>query len=112
MSSLSSSSGCSGLMVWLGMPALFWLINGDIKGTNIALLASVTFVGGAAASVAGVNIRPLIMNVNEPEMRGMALSLQVFCLPTPHPYFTHIFLSLRFLLERNAVLRCGRWRGL
>jgi hypothetical protein len=70
-------------MVWLGMPALFWLINGDIAGTNIALLGVVTLVGGAFASVAGVNIRPLIMNVNEPEMRGMALSLQVL-LPRSH----------------------------
>jgi len=62
--------------VWLGTPVLLWLVNGDVLHASPALTVIGTFLGGAVASVAGVTLRPIIMNVNEPETRGMALSLQ------------------------------------
>lgn len=34
-------------------------------------------LGGAVASVAGPNLRSVMLNVNEPDTRGVALALQV-----------------------------------
>ena len=67
----------AGACVWLGTPVLLWMVNGNLANANVPMTAVITFLGGGAASVAAVTLRPLIMNVNEPETRGIALSLQV-----------------------------------
>ena len=68
----------TGVAVWLGMPTLFALVNSDaLLAQPAALLLPVLFLGGAVASIASVVIRPLIMNVNMPESRGIALAFQV-----------------------------------
>ena len=74
----------AGFAVWAGMPALAVLVNSNAAlRLPPALLLAWVFMGGAVASVAGVIIRPLVMNVNMPESRGVALALQVP--PALHP---------------------------
>jgi predicted MFS family arabinose efflux permease len=68
----------AGLSVWAGMPLLFAVINWKLAvSLPMLVLLPVLFLGGAVASIAGVIIRPLIMNVNLPETRGIALAFQV-----------------------------------
>lgn len=76
----------AGLAVWAGMPALFVLVNDRaVAQWPLPALVLFVFAGGSVASVAGVVIRPLIMNVNAPESRGVALALQVRPAPAPIP---------------------------
>ena len=66
-----------GVAVWLGMPAVFVLVDSaSVLTWPLPLLLAFTFLGGALASVAGVLVRPLVMNVNMPESRGVALAFQ------------------------------------
>lgn len=59
----------------LGAPPMWFVINAD----NRALLG-LTFVAalltGVGSSVVGPNMRAMLLNVNEPEARGIALALQ------------------------------------
>lgn len=50
-----------------------------VAGRSIALPFTAVFslIGGAIASVAGPNLRAVLLNVNEPETRGVAFALQV-----------------------------------
>jgi hypothetical protein len=68
-----------GVAVWLGMPAVFVLVDSpSVLAWPLPLLLTFTFLGGALASMAGVLVRPLVMNVNMPESRGVALAFQVW----------------------------------
>ena len=54
---------------------LWFLVNASVKSSiQRAYLAA--FGAGALSSTVGPNIRAMIMNVNEPETRGVALALQ------------------------------------
>jgi sugar phosphate permease len=77
----------TGLSVWAGMPLLFAIINSKLAvSLPMPLLLPLLFLGGAVASIASVVIRPLIMNVNLPETRGIALAFQV-CFAHYESYF-------------------------
>jgi predicted MFS family arabinose efflux permease len=68
----------AGSAVWLGMPSLYALVNAEtLLHWSLAALVAFMVAGGVLASVAGVIVRPLVMNVNVPESRGVALALQV-----------------------------------
>lgn len=67
----------AGVSVWLGIPALIWLINADVTAVPTSSVCALSFFSGLVASIAGVEIRPLLMNCNEPEARGIVLALQV-----------------------------------
>lgn len=67
----------SGVCVWLGIPPLLWLINADVTTFPVRSVCALAFFAGLVASIAGVEIRPLLMNCNEPEARGIVLALQV-----------------------------------
>lgn len=67
----------AGVSVWLGIPGLLWLINADVTAMSAVSMYAIAFFAGVVASVAGVEIRPLLMNCNEPEARGIVLALQV-----------------------------------
>jgi predicted MFS family arabinose efflux permease len=70
----------TGVTVWLGAPALFVLVNSAaVQRWPLPPLLAFMFAAGTMASVAGVIIRPLVMNVNVPEARGVALALQARC---------------------------------
>ena len=45
--------------------------------SNLGVSFFLAFVGGALASVAGPCIKAAMINVNDPESRGVALALQV-----------------------------------
>eukprot|EP00892_Ulva_mutabilis_P007444 jgi/Ulvmu1/5071/UM021_0088.1 len=66
----------AGVSVWIGTPPLLWLINADVTAIPAAAVYAIAFIAGVTASVAGVEIRPLLMNCNEPEARGIVLALQ------------------------------------
>jgi predicted MFS family arabinose efflux permease len=70
-----------GMPVFIGTTTVFaslplwFLVNTDVKNfVQTAYLAA--FSAGALSSTVGPNIRAMIMNVNEPETRGVALALQ------------------------------------
>lgn len=73
----------AGLSVWLGIAPLLWLINADVRAVPVSSVFALAFFAGVVASVAGVEIRPVLMNCNEPEARGIVLALQV-PLSLPH----------------------------
>ncbi|EFJ46143.1 hypothetical protein VOLCADRAFT_93591 [Volvox carteri f. nagariensis] len=66
------AGGC----VLAGIGPLYALINSDLQRMGLAASCFVAALGGAVASVAGPNLRSVILNVNEPETRGVALALQ------------------------------------
>ncbi len=49
----------------------------DLKRMGLAATCAVAVVAGTVASVAGPNLRSIMLNVNEPDMRGLAIALQV-----------------------------------
>ena len=66
-----------GSAVWLGLPSLYALVNAvTLLHWSLAALVAFMVAGGVLASVAGVTMRPLVMNVNAPESRGVALALR------------------------------------
>jgi predicted MFS family arabinose efflux permease len=67
----------AGVSAWLGMPTVFWLLNADVDRARPSAVAFFAFFGGVMASIAGVIVRPVLMNVNEPETRGLVLAFQV-----------------------------------
>ncbi|KAK9830293.1 hypothetical protein WJX72_010834 [[Myrmecia] bisecta] len=65
-----------GSCVALGTLPMYWLINADLLAQPLGLVFLAGFAGGALASVAGPNVRAVLLDVNEPETRGVALALQ------------------------------------
>lgn len=49
----------------------------DLQAIGLGATCALSLFGGAIASVAGPNLRAVMLNVNEPETRGVALALQV-----------------------------------
>ncbi|GLC48102.1 hypothetical protein PLESTB_000715300 [Pleodorina starrii] len=66
------AGGC----VLLGIAPLYVLINADLQRLGLGATCFLAALGGAVASVAGPNLRSVMLNVNEPETRGVALALQ------------------------------------
>ncbi|KAG2447464.1 hypothetical protein HYH02_007785 [Chlamydomonas schloesseri] len=66
------AGGC----VLLGIAPLYVLINADLQAMGLGGTCVLSAIGGAVASVAGPNLRSVMLNVNEPETRGVALALQ------------------------------------
>ncbi|KAG2422826.1 hypothetical protein HXX76_015768 [Chlamydomonas incerta] len=66
------AGGC----VLLGIAPLYVLINADLQAMGLGATCVLSAIGGAVASVAGPNLRSVMLNVNEPETRGVALALQ------------------------------------
>ncbi|CAL5223333.1 g5832 [Coccomyxa viridis] len=54
----------------------WFLINADVGHMPLAVSFAAGFVGGMLASPPGPNARATLLNVNEPEVRGVALALQ------------------------------------
>ncbi len=63
-----------GLAVLIGTLPVFFLVNFDAtavsQSTALALLGTACVLGGLTVSVAGVNIRAILINTNLPENRG------------------------------------------
>ncbi|KAG2490341.1 hypothetical protein HYH03_011288 [Edaphochlamys debaryana] len=66
------AGGC----VLLGIGPLYAIINADLQRLGLGFTCFLSLLGGAVASVAGPNLRSVMLNVNEPETRGVALALQ------------------------------------
>ncbi|MCR9141761.1 MAG: MFS transporter [bacterium] len=68
-----------GLSVWVGALPVFFLVNFDASGvdssTAFALLSVACIVGGFTVSIAGVNIRAILVNTNLPENRGSVFAV-------------------------------------
>jgi len=68
----------TGLIVITSTPPMLWLVNDPLEEhAAVALACIAVFMGGFSASACGPSIRAMIMNVNEPETRGVALALHV-----------------------------------
>ncbi|GIL90022.1 hypothetical protein Vretimale_18101 [Volvox reticuliferus] len=66
----------AGGSVLAGIGPLYAIINADLQRIGLAATCFLAALGGAVASVAGPNLRSVMLNVNEPETRGVALALQ------------------------------------
>jgi len=64
--------------VVLSVPSMMYVVNAPLKGPGSVELATfLVFCAGFTGSVCSAPIRAMIMNVNEPETRGVALALHV-----------------------------------
>lgn len=67
-----------GACVMLAIPPIMWVVNASMHTQlQLSLVVVAVFLGGGLASVPGPNIRAVLLNVNEPETRGVALALHV-----------------------------------
>ncbi|CAG9464093.1 unnamed protein product [Pedinophyceae sp. YPF-701] len=64
-----------GLSAMCGTLPVLCLINGDLGGAAVWRVG-LAAVAGAVAGVPGPGVRAVVMNVNEPELRGVAMALQ------------------------------------
>jgi predicted MFS family arabinose efflux permease len=65
-----------GICTMLASFPLWFVINADVQ--NMAALAFIaTAIAGVGSGTVGPNMRAMMLNVNEPETRGVALALQV-----------------------------------
>ena len=64
-----------GLSTMLGCLPMAWLLNADVQAHYPTALV-VALAVGLASSVVGPNVRAMVLDVNEPESRGLALALQ------------------------------------
>ncbi|GAX82743.1 hypothetical protein CEUSTIGMA_g10169.t1 [Chlamydomonas eustigma] len=65
----------AGCCVLLGVGPAMYLVNGPV-GSQLGWSFFMAFVDGVLASVAGPCVKAAIINVNDPEVRGVALALQ------------------------------------
>lgn len=65
--------------VFLYVPR-YYLVNAHLKHIPLGLTFAVALLSGCCSGVSGPNLRAIILNVNEPETRGVALALQVSCM--------------------------------
>ncbi|MEW5311908.1 MAG: hypothetical protein WDW38_003584 [Sanguina aurantia] len=65
-----------GASLVVGIGPLLYLVNAPLRNIPFSVTAFIAILGGAASSVAGPNMRAIILNVNTPETRGLALALQ------------------------------------
>lgn len=59
-----------------GMIPLYCIINMDIAHIGITSVCALSFTAGFVASMPLANLRASILNVNEPELRGVAVAMQ------------------------------------
>ncbi|PRW58958.1 MFS family transporter: sugar [Chlorella sorokiniana] len=64
-----------GVCTVLGTLPMLWLVNADVAAVP-ALTVMFAFLSGALSGTVGPNMRAMMLNVNEPETRGIALALQ------------------------------------
>ncbi|GFH14297.1 MFS domain-containing protein, partial [Haematococcus lacustris] len=65
-----------GTSVFLGIGPLTYLVNAPLPSYPLGATAFLALLGGCFASVAGPNLKAVLLNVNEPETRGVAFALQ------------------------------------
>jgi hypothetical protein len=65
-----------GLSVVAGAAPVLLLINADLQAMGLPATLATAAAAGALASVAGPNLRAVVINVNTPESRGVALAMQ------------------------------------
>ena len=65
--------------IFFGSIPTFLLVNFDTTGvaqsTSLAILATACVIGGLTVSIAGVNIRAILINTNLPENRGSVFAV-------------------------------------
>lgn len=54
----------------LGVAPMLFVIGGDLKGLPLIFSAFITALAGIFSNVNGANVRPLLLNVNTPVLRG------------------------------------------
>jgi predicted MFS family arabinose efflux permease len=64
-----------GLSTIAGAFPMWYIVKGDVKG-HYSFSIFCSMLAGMLSSTVGPNVRAMIMNVNEPETRGVALALQ------------------------------------
>lgn len=64
-----------GLSTVMGTFPMWYLVKGHVK-QHYSLSVFLALLSGMLSSTVGPNVRAMIMNVNEPETRGVALALQ------------------------------------
>ncbi|KAL6755542.1 major facilitator superfamily domain-containing protein [Haematococcus lacustris] len=65
-----------GTSVFLGIGPLTYLVNAPLPSYPLGATAFLALLGGCFASVAGPNLKAVLLNVYEPETRGVAFALQ------------------------------------
>ncbi len=65
-----------GVGVLGGMAPLYAIINADFAHVGVGFVATMSTISGLVASLPVPNLRAVVLNVNEPELRGIAVALQ------------------------------------
>jgi hypothetical protein len=65
-----------GLGVLGGMAPLYAVINADFSRVGMGFIATMSMLAGLVSSLPVPNVRAVVLNVNEPELRGIAMALQ------------------------------------
>jgi hypothetical protein len=66
----------SGVSVILGIGPVLAIVNGDLQAWGLGATCALAGIAGFLVSIAGPNIRAMMLNVNSPETRGVAIALQ------------------------------------
>eukprot|EP00775_Hariotina_reticulata_P010190 gene10190-10350_t len=66
----------TGLSVLGGIGPVFFLVNAPLQSMSLAVSLAMAALAGVLVSIAGPNLRAIMLNVNVPETRGVALALQ------------------------------------
>ncbi|KAI8473562.1 MAG: major facilitator superfamily domain-containing protein, partial [Monoraphidium minutum] len=66
----------SAVCIMAGVGPVYFLINADLKAAGLPATLAMAALAGIVVSVAAPNLRAAMLNVNEPETRGVALALQ------------------------------------
>ena len=59
-----------------GIGPLYFIINADLQALGMGITAFMAILAGFVVSIAGPNIKAMMLDVNTPETRGVALALQ------------------------------------
>jgi hypothetical protein len=65
-----------GVSVLLGSIPVYFIVNADIAVVGVGFVAAMSTIAGIVVSIPVPNLRAVILNVNEPELRGIAVALQ------------------------------------
>eukprot|EP00798_Chlamydomonas_sp_ICE-L_P009776 gene9778-7658_t len=66
----------AGVTVMMAVGPMLFVVNMDLKSLHFVFTCIMSMLAGGLGSVAGPNLRAILLNVNEPETRGVASALQ------------------------------------
>lgn len=66
----------SGASALAGIGPVYYLVNANLQAAGLGVTLFMALLAGLTVSLAGPNMRAIMLNVNDPETRGVALAMQ------------------------------------